>query len=84
MPEGPAHGAWSGKKNDFRLTFELFAFDGDGLPAGRVRVRCTIHIVDDNHLTATPTVDIIEPNGNVIPAVATTPFTSSRVQILPE
>lgn len=84
LVEGPAHGAWTGKKNDFRLTFQLFAFDEDGLPTVRIRVRCTVHLVNDNQLTATATVDIIEPDGNIIPAVATSPFTGTRVQVLPQ
>ena len=37
------HGAWSGKKNDYLLTFELFVFDPETKqPAGRVRVRGAI------------------------------------------
>jgi hypothetical protein len=82
--EGPAHGAWTGKKNDYRLTFQLFTFDENGLPSVRIRVRCTIRIVNDNTLTATTTVDIIEPDGNIIPAVATGPFSGTRVAVVPE
>jgi hypothetical protein len=82
--EGPAHGVWTGKKNDYRLTFQLFTFDEQGLPSVRIRVRCTIRIVNDNALTATTTVDIIEPDGNIIPAVATGPFSGTRVLVVPE
>jgi hypothetical protein len=82
--EGPAHGAWSGKKNDYRLSFQLFTFDEQGNPSVRVQVRCTIRIINENALQATTTVDIIEPNGNVTPAVATGPFTGVRLAVVPE
>lgn len=82
--EGPAHGAWIGRKNEYRLTFQLFTFDEHGLPSVRIRVRCTIRIVNDNDLTATTTVDIIEPDGNIIPAVATGPFSGTRLSVVPE
>jgi hypothetical protein len=82
--EGPAHGAWSGKKNDYRLSFQLFTFDEQGNPSVRVQVRCTIRIVNENNLQATTTVDIIEPDGNIIPAVATGPFSGVRLAVVPE
>jgi hypothetical protein len=84
LVEGPSHGAWTGKKNDYRLTFQLFGFDENGLPTVRIRVRCTIRIVNDNTLTATATVDIIEPDGNIIPAVGTGTFSGTRVTVVPE
>jgi hypothetical protein len=82
--EGPAHGAWSGKKNDYRLSFQLFTFDEDGNPSVRIQVRCTIRIVNENTLQATTTVDIIEPDGNIIPAVGGGPFTGVRLPVVPE
>lgn len=83
LAEGPAHGAWTGSKNDYRLTFQVFTFDENGLPSVRIRVRCTIKVVRDT-LTATYTVDIIEPDGNIIPAVATGPFSGVRLPVVPE
>lgn len=81
--EGPSHGAWNGKKNDYRLTFHLFTFDENGLPSVRIRVRCTIKVVGDT-LTATTTVDIIEPDGNIILAVGGGPFSGVRLPVVPE
>jgi hypothetical protein len=80
--EGPAHGVYEGKKNDYTLTFELFVFDG-GQPAGRVRVRVSIKLIDDNNLTADAAVDFIEPDGNVIADIGSTPFTGTRVKVMP-
>jgi hypothetical protein len=82
--EGPAHGAWSGKKNDYRLSFQLFTFDENGNPSARIRVRCTIRIVNENSLQATTTVDIIEPDGNIILNVGGGPFSGVRLPVVPE
>ena len=82
--EGPAHGAWTGKKNDYRLTFQLFTFDEQGLPSVRIQVRCTIRIVNENTLQATTTVDIIEPDGHVIANVGGGPFSGVRLSVVPE
>jgi hypothetical protein len=82
--EGPAHGAWSGKKNDYRSTFQLFTFDENGNPSVRIRVRCTIRIVNENSLQATTTVDIIEPDGNIITNVGGGPFSGVRLPVVPE
>jgi hypothetical protein len=82
--EGPAHGAWSGKKNDYRLSFQLFTFDENGNPSVRVRVRCTIRIINENSLQATTTVDIIEPDGNIITNVGGGPFSGVRLPVVPE
>jgi hypothetical protein len=83
LSEGPAHGVWSGKKRDYLLTFELFAFDPDHNPVGRVRVRCAIRIINEDNLVADTKVDFIEPDGTVIPEIATGPFTGKRVKVLP-
>ena len=81
--EGPAHGVWSGKKNDYSVTFELFAFDENHQSVGRIRVRVSIHIVNDDNLTAMAAVDFIEPDGTVIPDIGGGPFTGTRVKVLP-
>jgi hypothetical protein len=83
LTEGPAHGVWSGKKRDYLLTFELFAFDPDHNPVGRIRVRCAIHIVNEDNLVAETKVDFIEPDGTVIPEIGSGPFTGKRVKVLP-
>lgn len=83
LGEGPAHGAWTGKKRDYQITFELFVFDPDGNSAGRVRVRATIRLTDEDNFTADSSVDFIEPNGNVIPDIGSGPFTGTRLKVMP-
>lgn len=83
--ESPAHGAWSGKKNDYLLTFELFVFDPETKqPAGRVRVRCAITLsADGDSFEADSVVDFITPDGTVIEGVDSGPFSGSRVKVVP-
>ena len=83
LPEGPAHGVWDGKKNDYSVTFELFAFDPSGQSVGRIRVRARIHIINDDNLTADTGVDFIELDGTVVPDIGSGPFTATRVTVLP-
>lgn len=83
LGEGPAHGAWTGKKRDYQITFELFVFDPDRNPAGRVRVRATVRLTDEDNFTADSAVDFIEPNGNVIPDIGSGPFTGTRLKVMP-
>jgi hypothetical protein len=80
---GPAHGAWEGKKNDYAVTFELFAFNPSGEAVGRLRVRANIHLNNDDSLTGDGVVDFIQPDGTVIPNVAITPFTGTRIKVVP-
>jgi len=42
----------------------------------------SIHIVNDDSMTAMAAVDFIEPDGNVIPDIGG-PFTGTRVKVLP-
>jgi hypothetical protein len=83
LTEGPAHGAWEFKSGKFNLTFELFVFDENRQPIGKVRVKCSIQLVNDDQLTGEGSVDFIEPDGNVIPDIDSTPFTGTRVRIIP-
>ena len=83
LGEGPAHGAWTGKKRDYQITFELFVFDPDRNPAGRVRVRATIRLSDEDNFTADSAVNFIEPNGNVIPDIGSGLFTGTRLKVIP-
>jgi hypothetical protein len=80
---GPAHGVWEGKKNDYLVTFELFAFVPTGEAVGRLRVRGQIHLNNDDTLTADGVLDFIQPDGTVIPGVANTPFTGTRIKVVP-
>jgi hypothetical protein len=80
---GPAHGVWQGKKNDYTVTFELFAFAPSGEAVGRLRVRASIHMSNDDTLSADGVVDFIQPDGTVIPGISSTPFTGTRVKVLP-
>jgi hypothetical protein len=83
--ESPAHGVWSGKKQDYQLTFELFVFDpGTKEPAGRVRVRCAITLAaDGDSFTANTVVDFIAPDGSVAEGVDSGPFSGTRVKVVP-
>ena len=80
---GPAHGVWEGKKNDYTVTFELFAFAPSGEAVGRLRVRARIQLSNDDTLSADGVVDFIQPDGTVIPGISSTPFTGTRVKVLP-
>ena len=83
LTEGPAHGVWEFKSGRFNLTFELFVFDENRQPVGKVRVKCSIQLVSDDQLTGEGSVDFIEPDGNVISDIDSTPFTGTRVRIVP-
>jgi hypothetical protein len=83
LASGPAHGVWEGKKSDYAVTFELFAFDPAGQAVGRIRVRSKIRFGNDDTLTADGAVDFIQPDGTVIPNIASTPFTGRRIKVLP-
>jgi hypothetical protein len=85
LTESPAHGVWSGKKQDYQLTFELFVFDpGTKEPAGRVRVRCAIRLSDDGDVfTGNTIVDFLAPDGSVAEAVDSGPLSATRVKVVP-
>jgi hypothetical protein len=83
LPEGPAHGVWDGKKSDYAVTFELFAFDPSGVSVGRIRVRASIHLINDDNLTADTAVDFIDPDGTITPNIGSGPFTGKRIQLVP-
>jgi hypothetical protein len=83
LNSGPAHGVWEGKKSDYNVTFELFAFNPSGETVGRIRVRSKIHVNNDDTLRADGVVDFIQPDGTVIPNIASTPFTGARMKVVP-
>jgi len=81
LTEGPAHGVWEYRKRGAVLTFELFAFDGDGNHAGRIRVRAAIRLIDEDNLIADAAVDFIDLDGTVTENIATGPFYGKRLKL---
>ena len=79
----PAHGIWEGKKSDYTVTFEMFAFAPTGETVGRLRVRVQIRVNNDDTLTGDGVLDFIQPDGTVIPNVGITPFTGTRLKVVP-
>jgi hypothetical protein len=79
----PAHGVWEGKKNDYTVTFEMFAFDQTGETVGRLRVRGRVRVNNDDTLTGDGLLDLILPDGSVIPNIASTPVTGTRRKVVP-
>jgi hypothetical protein len=72
---------------DFAATFELFLdSDSDGSFDRRIRVRQTIHLLDDDTLTGTSTIDVLTLDGTTQLAG---PFSGialegKRMKVLPE
>ena len=82
LTEGPAHGVWQRSGPNYLLTFELFAFDDNHEAVGRIRVRNIVRVSNDkNSFRARSTIDIIELNGNEIPAIATGNFSATRMPV---
>lgn len=79
LTETPAFGAWDLDGYRYALTFELFVFDEMKKPAGRVRVRCSLEIVNDE-LRGDTIVDFIEPDGTVILDIDRGPFTGRKLR----
>jgi hypothetical protein len=79
----PAHGVWEGKKSDYTVTFEMFAFDQTGEAVGRIRVRARVRVNNDDTITGDGVLDFILPDGSVIPNIASTPFTGTRRKVVP-
>lgn len=75
---------WSGEGPEFLLTFELFVFNPDHTPAGKVRVRCAIVVfTGSDKLTAQVAVDFIAPDGTEEKNIDTGTFTGTRIKTLP-
>lgn len=79
LAESPAFGVWAPRGNGYDMTFQLFIFDSTGAHAGRVQVRTFITLVGDDSLTAQTAVDVIDPEGNIIPDVDSGPFYGKRI-----
>jgi hypothetical protein len=83
LNSGPASGVWSGQGPEYSVTFELFAFDENGNRAGILRVNASLHLENDNQLSARWVVDFIDPAGNERLNVGSGTFTGTRVRVKP-
>jgi hypothetical protein len=83
LNETPAQGVWARRGDGYDMTFQIFIFDSTGQSVGRVQVRTFIKLVGADSLTAQTAVDVIEPNGNVIPNVDSGPFYGKRIKPSP-
>jgi len=83
LGEGPGHGAWQKDGDSYNVTFELFIFEPDHTPAGRIRVRESLRLVDENHLTGYAVADLILPDGTLIENIDNGPMTGTRVRVIP-
>jgi hypothetical protein len=82
LTEGPSHGVWKRHGGKILLTFQLFVFE-NGVATGQVRVRAEIWKVTLNTFEAKYAVDLIDPDGNVIPGVDTGTFSARRIRVAP-
>jgi hypothetical protein len=84
--EGPAHGVWDREGRNYRLTFQLFAFDpSTGESTGMFRVRVSLTLDKQDLLTATfASADFIAPDGT-IEELGGGPdaYTCTRMKVLP-
>ena len=83
LGEGPGHGAWQKDGDSYSATFELFIFNPDRSPAGIIRVRETLTLVDENNLTGFTVADLILPDGTLIENIDNGPVTGTRVRVRP-
>jgi hypothetical protein len=79
LAEGPGQGVWVRKGDSYGFTFELFAFDEQHRPAGRIRVYGTLRLQDDEHWTGFAHVTIITPDGEVLEDVGGSPVKGTRI-----
>ena len=79
--EGPGHGAWERTLDGYAVTFELFIFEPDGAPAGRIRVRETITMTGNGTFTGFSVADLILPGGTVIEKIDGAPITGTRIDV---
>ena len=81
LGEGPGHGVWYRTGNEYIATFELFIFNPDHTPAGRIRVRETLKITGQDTLEGFSVADLILPDGTVIENIDSGPMTGARVRV---
>jgi hypothetical protein len=83
LGEGPGHGAWERDGEEYTATFELFIFNPDRSPAGRIRVRESLRITGPDTLAGYTVADLILPDGTVIENIDSGPATGTRVRVAP-
>jgi hypothetical protein len=81
--EGPGHGVWYRTEEGFAATFELFIFEPDGAPAGRIRVRETISVINENRFEGFSVADLILPDGTLIENIDNGPIHGRRIVVVP-
>ena len=84
--EGPAHGVWRKDGQEYRLTFQLFAFDpAAGESVGMIRVRISLRLDSADHLTATSEfAEFINPDGTITElGGGPDAYTCERLQVIP-
>jgi hypothetical protein len=84
--EGPAHGVWDRNGGNYRLTFQLFAFNpSTGESTGMFRIRVSLKLDKQDLLTATfASVDSIDPDGTVTElGGGPDAYTCTRLKVLP-
>jgi len=77
----PAHGVWVGSGGSYRLTFETFTFDAQGVYTGRVKAYITITMDSADHINISYTADLIDPAGNVTKNVLYGPADGTRLKV---
>lgn len=84
--EGPAHGVWTRDNGQYRLTFQLFAFDpATGESTGMIRVRVSLRLDGPDRIIGTFAVaDFIDLDGNITElGGGPDPYTCTRLKVLP-
>lgn len=82
LAETPAKGVWDLEGDRYLLTFELFVFDEQKQPAGIVRVRVSLKLLNSNELAGDTVVDFIAPDGTVELGIDKGPFTGKRIKLM--
>ena len=83
LGEGPGQGGWMRTEDGgYTATFELFIFEADHAPAGRIRVRENLKVNGDK-ITGDTVADLILPDGTLIENIDSGPVTGTKVRVLP-
>ena len=81
--QGPGHGGWTRRGQDYTATFQLWIFNPDtGVTEGRIQVRAAIRIDKNNLMTGDSEIDFIDPGGTVIPDIDSGPFEATLVKVV--
>jgi hypothetical protein len=67
-PQSAYFGTWRGGRGEFSVRMDGLVFDGSGIPAGRRRMRASIHFAAPSHqqFIAEIEFDRIEPDGTLV------------------